>query len=132
MKLAALPLATVLAVLLGAAGPSAEAQVAGRVSIGVALVEYQAPAEGWSARKQIIGHDVYNEDGEKVGRIDDLIVAPDNAVSFAIVGAGGFIGVRRHRVAIPVSLLTAHAGDFILPGATRAAIKSLPAFEYEE
>jgi hypothetical protein len=36
--------------------------------------------------------------------------------------------VRRHHVAIPVSLLTPHAGDFVLEGATQAAIKALPAF----
>jgi hypothetical protein len=53
-------------------------------------------------------------------------------VSFAIVGVGGFVGVRRHHVAIPVSLFTPRSGDFLLPGATKAAIKSLPAFEYQE
>ena len=124
--------ATLLCALLGAANPSAYAQVAGRVSIGAAFAEYQALAVGWSARKQIIGRDVYNEDGEKVGKVDDLIVTPDNAVSFAIVGAGGFVGLQRHQVAIPVNQLTPRVGDFVLPGATKEAIKSLPQFVYQE
>jgi sporulation protein YlmC with PRC-barrel domain len=121
-----------VAALLGAAFPPAEAQVAGTTSIGVASSDYEAVLVGWSARKQIIGHYVYNEDGEKVGQVEDLIVTPASAVSFAIVGAGGFVGVRRHHVAIPVSQLAPHAGDFVLPGASRAAIKGLPLFRYEE
>jgi sporulation protein YlmC with PRC-barrel domain len=124
--------ATVLVACLAAISLSAEAQVAGRTTIGVSVAQVEAVAVGWSARKQIIGHDVYNESGEKVGKVDDLIVTPDNAVSFAIVGVGGFVGVRRHHVAVPVSLLTPHAGDFVLAGATKEAIRSLPAFQYEQ
>jgi sporulation protein YlmC with PRC-barrel domain len=132
MKPMQLAIAIVLVAVLGATCVSAEAQVAGRTTIGESVAQVEAVAVGWSARKQIIGHDVYNEGGEKVGKVDDLIVTPDNAVSFAIVGVGGFVGVRRHHVAIPVSLLTPHAGDFVLAGATKEAIKALPAFQYEE
>jgi hypothetical protein len=116
----------------GALNSSARAQVAGTVKLGVDSVEYRAVAVGWSARKQIIGHDVYNENGEKVGRVDDLIVTPESAVSFAIVGVGGFVGVHRHHVAIPVNALAPRNEDFELPGATRALIKSPPAFDYLE
>jgi len=46
------------------------------------------------------------------------------------VGTGGFAGVGRHDVAIPVRLIQLQDdGKFVLPGAT-AAIKSLPRFEY--
>jgi len=66
-----------------------------------------------------------------VGTIEDLIVAPDSAISFAIVGAGGFAGVGRHDVAIPVRQIQVQDnGKFVLPGATEEAIKSLPRFEY--
>jgi len=107
-------------------------QVAGTFFIGEPAAQVQAVAVGWSAKKQIIGHAVYNEAGDNVGKIEDLIVTPANAISFAIVGTGGFVGIRRHHVAIPVSELTPHAGDFVLPGATREAIMSLPPFEYED
>jgi hypothetical protein len=124
--------AAALPVILGLADLPAQAQVAGRTTVVLGAIEIQAIAIGWSARKRLIGHDVYNEDNEKVGKVDDLIVTPDNAVSFAIVGTGGFVGVRRHRVAIPVMALTPRDGDFLLPGATKELIRSLPAFEYEE
>ena len=108
----------------------AGAQTAGSTSLGVAVEELKVVAVGWSVKKQIIGKTVYNENNQKVGRIDDLIVAPDSAVSFAIIGAGGFVGLGRHDVAIPVQQIKLQDDKFILPGATKEAIKALPKFEY--
>jgi sporulation protein YlmC with PRC-barrel domain len=92
--------------------------------------ELKLVAVGWSVKKQILGKTVYNENNQKVGRIDDLIVAPDSAVSFAIIGAGGFVGLGRHDVAIPVQQIKIQDNKFVLPGATKEAIKALPKFEY--
>jgi hypothetical protein len=125
LKLAGLAALTLLAATGGAQG-----QVAGTTTVGVAVAQLQYVATGWSAKRQILGRTIYNEAGDKVGKVDDLIIAPDREVSFAIVGAGGFVGLHRHQVAIPVAQLTQHEGALVLPGATRAAIKSLPNFEY--
>ena len=108
----------------------AGAQTAGSTRLGVAVEELKVVAVGWSVKKQILGKTVYNESNQKVGRIDDLIVAPDSAVSFAIVGAGGFVGLGRHDVAVPVQQIKLQDNKFILPGATKEAIKALPKFEY--
>jgi sporulation protein YlmC with PRC-barrel domain len=107
-----------------------EAQTAGSTRLGVAVEELKVVAVGWSMKKQILGKTVYNENNQKVGRIDDLIVAPDSAVSFAIIGAGGFVGLGRHDVAIPIQQIKLQDSKFILPGATKEAIKALPKFEY--
>ncbi len=40
------------------------------------------------------------------------------------------MGVGRHDVAIPVNQLKQLDGKFVLPGATKEAIKALPKFEY--
>ena len=122
-----IPVAAVLLALLAA---SAGAQVAGSTTIGVTISEMNVIATGWSARKQILGRTIYNENGERVGRVDDLIVAPDKAVSFAIIGAGGFVGLGRHDVAIPVGQFREQDGRLVLDGATKKAIKALPPFEY--
>jgi hypothetical protein len=102
----------------------------GSARIGLTVEESKDIAVGWSAKKQVLGEPVYNEDNEKVGTIDDLIITPDKAISYAIVGAGGFIGVGKHNVAIPITQLQYRNGKFILPGATKDAIKALPEFEY--
>lgn len=120
------------AILLGAGAPPAFAQVAGTTMIGVAIAEISTVARGWSAKKQILGHTVYNEKNEKVGTIEDIIIAPDKAVSYAIVGAGGFAGLGKHDVAIPVSQFKEDKDRFVLEGASEEMIKGMPKFEYAE
>ena len=118
-----------LAVMLTSAG-SVLGQVAGSATSGISTEEVKMVAVGWSAKKQILDKDVYNDANQKIGVVDDLIVTPSNAVSFAIVGAGGFLGVGKHDVAIPVSQLKMDRDRFILPGVTKDRIKAMPEFEY--
>ena len=122
--------ATVSAALLGAIGASQGQQVVGSTQLGVAVAELRDVTVGWSAKRQILGKSIYNDKGEVIGKADDIIVAPDKAVSYAIIGAGGFLGVGKHDVAIPVSQLKQSDGKFVLAGATKEAIKAMPPFEY--
>lgn len=108
----------------------ARAQVAGSQTIGVSQEEMKVVATGWSARKAILGKPVYNDNKEKIGTIDDLIISPDKSVSFAIIGVGGFLGMKKHDVAIPVNHLKLDNDRLVLPGATKEALKSLPEFQY--
>jgi len=107
------------------------AQVVGTTTVGLSVTKMEVVAVGWSAKKQILGASVFNGVGERVGRIEDLIVTPDSAVSFAVVGAGWFVGLERHDVLIPIEQFTlGNDGTLVLPGATKEAIKQLPPFEY--
>lgn len=99
------------------------------LTIGVVELSLVAPA--WGARKDIMGKPVYNEQDQRIGKIDDIIITPDNAVSFAIIGTGGFLGIGRHDVVIPVGRIQSKNGKYVLPGATKAALKALPAFKYK-
>jgi PRC-barrel domain len=69
---------------------------------------------------------------QSVGTVDDLIVTPDKAVSYAIVNAGGFLGLAKHYVAIPVSQLKLVDKKLVLPGATKEALKASPEFQYAQ
>jgi sporulation protein YlmC with PRC-barrel domain len=129
MKKTALVMLVALAVF-AAASREAYTQVAGTVTLGVAVAEMKEVATGWSAKKQFLGKTVVNEKGEKVGKIEDVIITPEKAISYVIIGAGGFLGIAKHDVAIPVTQLK-HEGDkIVLPGATKDAVKALPKFEY--
>ena len=110
-------------------GPVA-AQVAGSATLGVTTQELQTVYTGWSAKKQILGETVYNDADEKIGTIEDLIIAPDSRVSYAIVGVGGFLGLGRHDVAIPISQLKKPNGKLVLAGATKDTLKAMPEFEW--
>lgn len=104
------------------------AQVAGSTFVGAA--ELRDVATGWSAKRQILGAPVYNDQNERIGDVDDIIIAPDKAVSYAIINAGGFLQVTKHNVAVPVSQLKLVEGKLVLPGATREALKASPEFDY--
>ena len=105
------------------------AQTAGSM-ISVSTAEVRQIAKGWSAKKQILGKDVFNDAGEKIGEVDDLIVAPDKSLSYAIIGVGGFLGVGEQLVAVPVSRFKQEMGKMVLRGATKDALKAAPKFEY--
>lgn len=106
------------------------AQVAGSTVVGISIAEAREVASGWSAKRQILGQPVFNDKDERVGSIDDIIVAPDKAVSYAIINAGGFIGLTKHDVAIPVSQLKLVDNKLILAGASKDALRASPPFEY--
>jgi sporulation protein YlmC with PRC-barrel domain len=106
------------------------AQVAGSTVIGVAAAELREVAAGWSAKHQVLGTPVFNDKNERIGVVDDIIIAPDKSVSYAIIGAGGFLGVAKHDVAVPVGQLKLVGGKLVLPGATKDALKATPKFEY--
>jgi sporulation protein YlmC with PRC-barrel domain len=121
--------AMVVALSFGAGSAFAQA-TAGQVPLGVTQIEMNAVISGWSAKKNLIGKTIVNEQNQKIGKIDDIIIAPDNAASFAIIGAGGFLGVGKHDVAIPFNQFKMQGTNFLLPGATKENLKALPKFEY--
>jgi sporulation protein YlmC with PRC-barrel domain len=115
---------------VASAGPAHAQQdppEAGKVVLGVA--EADAVALGYRASK-LIGASVYNDRSEKIGKIGDLIVAPDGTLSFAIVDVCGFLGVGRRHIAIPVGQFSDVNPRVVLPGASKDALKALPPFEY--
>lgn len=103
------------------------AQVAGATT---RVTESTQIAMGWSVKKTLMGKTIYNDAGAKVGKVEDLIIAPDRNLSYVIIGAGGFIGIGRHDVAIPVSQIQDRAGRLVILSATKESIKAMPEFAY--
>ena len=133
MKSRAVTSGAAVAIVLAAAvlsGIGVQAQVAGSTTIGVSVEEVKAVALGWSAKKKILGKPVYKDKNEKIGVVDDLIITPDRSVSYAIIGAGGFLGIGKHDVAIPVGQFQDDKGRIVLAGATKDVLKAMPKFVY--
>ena len=106
------------------------AQVAGTSTVDTTISEATQLAMGWSAKKSILGKSVYNEAGVKVGKVEDLIVSPGRNVSFLIIGAGGFVGIGRHDVAVAADHIQNQSGRLVMAGATKDSIKAMPVFQY--
>jgi len=88
--------------------------------------------KGWSIKRTILDQPVYNEMDERVGSVDDVIVTPDKSLSYGIINAGGFLGLTKHNVAIPVSQFKLVDNKLVLPGATKKALKASPEFQYPQ
>jgi sporulation protein YlmC with PRC-barrel domain len=54
----------------------------------------------WRASK-IVGLNVYNDNNESLGSINDLLMDKGGNIKAVVVGVGGFLGVGEHLVAIP-------------------------------
>jgi hypothetical protein len=77
------------------ASPSAIAQTTAPTS---SAAEAPHPATGqWRASK-LVGVDLYNEQNENIGEVDDVIIDPSGKVDGVIVSAGGFLGMGEHHV----------------------------------
>ncbi|MGZ5268979.1 MAG: PRC-barrel domain-containing protein [Ramlibacter sp.] len=124
-----LPAVLAALAIAGATG-LAHAQVAGTFAVASAELQVREVAQGWSVARHILGRRVVNDNDVLLGRVKDIVVAPDASVTYVIVGAGGFLGVHRHDVAIPVSVFAIDGDKLVLAGATPDLIKTLPAFEY--
>ena len=121
--------AIVMTALLAPAG-FAVAQVSGTTTLGITEVELKDVINGVSAKRHVLGKDVYNDKNEVVGKAEDLILSRERAVSYVILGVGGFLGIGEHDVVIPVNQFKLAGDKLILAGATKESIRAMPRFEY--
>jgi hypothetical protein len=124
--------AAVLAVAISLAGAPAMAQSAPPSTAALSGVDIKDLGGGYRASK-VIGSTVVNEQNETVGKVDDLIISgADKQEPVAVLSVGGFLGVGAKLVAIRYDELKANPekSEFVLPGATKDSLKSLPDFNY--
>jgi sporulation protein YlmC with PRC-barrel domain len=99
----------------------------------IVVVDVRAVARGYRASR-LIGEDVVNDQEERIGTLDDIVIGRDDRVLFAILQVGGFLGLGGHLVAVPYQALTLGSTngtlELRLPGATRDALSKLPEFAY--
>ena len=105
------------------------------------------PATGqWRASK-LIGVDVYNQQNEKLGEINELILTSNGQIAGAVIGVGGFLGMGERDVMVPLNQLrfsnegTSTTGsasdgdrkwypDRAMLNASKDQLKQMPEFKY--
>jgi len=58
----------------------------------------------WRSSK-LVNLNVYNQNNEKVGDVNDVLVNRDGRVEAVVIGVGGFLGIGEHNVAVPFGAL---------------------------
>jgi sporulation protein YlmC with PRC-barrel domain len=84
----------------------------------------------WSIKNEILDKDIFNDENEKIGIVEDIIVTPDKSMSYAVVSTGGFLGLAKHDVVLPVHEFRTYNKNIVFPGATKEAVKAMPEFKY--
>jgi hypothetical protein len=98
-------------------------------TISLVKVDPQTLATGWRTSK-VVGSTVVNNSNDSVGKVDDLIVTPNEKAPFAVLSVGGFLGVGSKYVVVPFSSFVVRDKHLVLPDATKASLKSLPDYTY--
>ena len=116
-------IASMMSVIAHAQGASA--------GFGVTALELREVVSlGWSAKRQVLAVSVFNDHRDRIGVVDDIVILPDMARSYAVIGVGGFLGIGKRDVVIRLNQLTRQVdGTFVLVGATKEALQALPSFE---
>ena len=103
------------------------------VSLAQASKPAMTPAErhDWERShrvSKIIGSDVRNKAGDKIGDIRDLMVDGTGTIRLAIVATGGFLGVGDELHAVPWDLLTLGPKDDHILDIDKAHLQAAPGF----
>jgi hypothetical protein len=114
----------ILLLLVAYSGP-VYSQVVKLVTVDVNVV-----AQGYRVSR-LTGSSVTNEKNEKIGTIDDFVVARNRSL-FAVLQVGGFLGIGAHLVAVPYEslIIDNEGGKIQLPGASKDELRKLPELKY--
>jgi len=120
----ALSLSTLLGVLL----------IGGALHAAQLVVVDVKPLATAYRTSRIIGASVTNDNKEKIGSLDDLLITKPDKILFAVLSVGGFLGIGNHLVVVPYTSLVIDDTQrtIVLPGANKAELKKLPEFHYAE
>jgi sporulation protein YlmC with PRC-barrel domain len=103
--------------LLASAAFAAETSTTAAPSTGsVSNISYNG---NWRASK-VIGLNVYNEQNESIGSINDLLMDKSGNVKAAVIGVGGFLGMGSHLVAISFDKIKFSTEPVVYTGASNA------------
>lgn len=81
---------------------------------------------GWSAKDDIMGKSVFNENDEKIGDVDDIVISSDGQTMYLLIGAGGFLGMGSKNVAVPFDRFERRDDRMLLSGYSKEQLKALP------
>jgi sporulation protein YlmC with PRC-barrel domain len=87
--------------LLGSAALAQTPATPDRANMAPATASDSSYQGQWRASK-LVGLNVYNDNNESLGSINDLLIDKSGNIKAVIIGVGGFLGVGEHLVAVPL------------------------------
>lgn len=118
-----------------AAGTSSQTGADTSASNAPATQEAARPANpfGEMTANDLIGQKVVNKNGDKVGKIDDIVLNSNDQAVLAVISVGGFLGIGDKLVAVPFDQLQLDKDKAILmSSATAEQLKTMPEYKKDQ
>jgi len=89
---------------------------------------------GQPRASKLIGANVYNENNESIGEVNDILLTYGGGGPTAVLSVGGFLGIGDRLVTVPLAELkwSSERERVVLAGATKDSLKSRPEFRYDQ
>jgi sporulation protein YlmC with PRC-barrel domain len=82
---------------------------------------------------RLIGMDLHNQQGERLGQIDDITIKRDGSLGYVVIAHGGFLGMGHNYVAVPWERLQVNAQqERVVLNVTRQQLEQAPRFEHRD
>ena len=117
-----------IAVALGAVLLGGAALAQGSPQIMTSVPAQSVTVKDWYKQS------VYDPSNNKIGEIEDVLLAPDGKVSALIVGVGGFLGMGEKDVAVPFTAVKHTTKDgkvYLTLDTTKDVLKAAPGLKYD-
>lgn len=77
---------------------------------------------------------VYDPSNNKIGEVDDVLLASDGKISALVIGVGGFLGIGEKHVIVPFTAVKADRKDNkwqLTMNSSKDELKAAPGFKYD-
>jgi sporulation protein YlmC with PRC-barrel domain len=91
------------------------------------------PTDATASR--LLGVNVYNNQNENLGEIDDFVINDGKTISAVVIGVGGFLGMGEHYVAVEPSSIILHKDNNTwkaMLNTSKDDLKKAPTFDYSK
>ena len=101
---------------------------------GSAQPQWYSHQAGEMRASKLIGTRVNNEAGERIGEVNEIVLAKDGKVAAVVIGVGGFLGMGEHEVAVKFESLRltqdANNNTVVALSATKDSLKAAPEWRW--
>ncbi|WP_353858774.1 PRC-barrel domain-containing protein [Azospirillum formosense] len=89
---------------------------------------------GGASVEHLMSRTVIGADGEKVGKVTDVILGPDGNAQLLVIQSGGFLGIGGKEIAADIALADVLPGNgpITLRDVTQASVRDMPEFQYSD
>lgn len=89
---------------------------------------------GSASVEHLMSRTVIGADGEKVGKVSDVILGPDGNAQLLVIQSGGFLGIGGKEIAADIALADVLPGNgpITLRDVTQASVRDMPEFQYSD